>query len=106
LFLLRGMPVPCTWLDHDRQVTYSSDLYTSYRRLLPIKDIPLPNPLSVAAGQVGKVALTAIDHVAVRRFSDSELLYERALSANPHATADKVSAAIILRPQELAPLPR
>jgi hypothetical protein len=84
-------------LGHDRQGTYSSDLYTSHPRLLPNKDIPLPNPLSVAAGQVGKVALTAIDHVAVRRFSDSELLYERALSANPHATADKVSAAIIRR---------
>jgi hypothetical protein len=57
----------------------------------------LPNPLSAAAGQVGKVALTAIDHVAVRRFSDSELLYERALSGNPQATPDKVSTAIIRR---------
>jgi hypothetical protein len=57
----------------------------------------MPNPLSLAAGQVGKVALTAIDHVAVKRFADSEALYERALSANPNAPAEKLAAAIIRR---------
>ncbi len=57
----------------------------------------MPNPLSIAAGQVGKVALTAIDHVAVRRFGDSEQLYERALSANPHGRPETLAGSIIRR---------
>ncbi len=57
----------------------------------------MPNPLSIAAGQVGKVALTAVDHVAVKRFADAEALYERALSARPHADAHGVSTEIIRR---------
>ena len=57
----------------------------------------MPNPLSVAAGQVGKVALAAVDHVAVKRFPDAEALYERALSAQPHGSAHAVSTEIIRR---------
>ncbi len=57
----------------------------------------MPNPLSIAAGQVGKVALTAVDHVAVKRFSDTETLYERAVSARPHADAHGVATEIIRR---------
>jgi EcsC protein family len=57
----------------------------------------MANPLSIAAGQVGKVALTAIDHVAIRRFADSEQLYERALSANSRATPDTLATSIIRR---------
>lgn len=57
----------------------------------------MPNPLSIAAGQVGKVALTAVDHVAVKRFGDAEMLYERALSARPHADAHGVATEVIRR---------
>jgi hypothetical protein len=57
----------------------------------------LPNPLSLAAGQVGKVALTAVDHVAVRRFGDAEQLFERALSADPKGSPDRLAAAIVKR---------
>ncbi len=51
----------------------------------------------MAAGQVGKVALTAVDHVAVKRFADAEALYERAISARPHADAHGVATEIIRR---------
>jgi hypothetical protein len=64
---------------------------------LPKSSNPLTNPLSLAAGQVGKVALAAVDHVAVKRFGDAQALYERVLSANPRATPDALATAIIRR---------
>jgi hypothetical protein len=57
----------------------------------------LANPLSLASSQVGKVALTAVDHVAVKRFSDAEQLYERALSSLPNGTPEQLANAIIKR---------
>ena len=82
-------PLPAHHHHHASQLASPSRI--SFRRTT------LPNPLSVAAGQVGKVALAAVDHVAVKRFPDAEALYERALSAHPHGSAHAVSTEIIRR---------
>jgi hypothetical protein len=43
---------------------------------------PFSNPLSIAAGQVGRVALGAVDHVVIKRFPDAIAL-EAKVRASP-----------------------
>ncbi len=58
---------------------------------------PITNPLSLAAGQVGKVALSAVDHVVIKRFNDAVVLEQRVRATMPGRTSTDVASAIVRR---------
>ena len=58
----------------------------------------MSNPLMKAKGQVGKVAIAAVDHVVVNRLHDAEMLVNRARAAAPTtATHGEIADAVIKR---------
>lgn len=58
---------------------------------------PITNPLSLAAGQVGRIALGAVDHVVTRRFDDAIALEQRVRANMANRTSTDIAAAIIRR---------
>ncbi len=58
---------------------------------------PLTNPMSLAAGQVGRIALSAVDHVVIKRFDDAVVLERRTRASMPSRSSTDIGAAIIRR---------